>query len=178
MPQLTRYNTAMVVLHWLLAVFILGALFMGLVVLDGMDNNHPRKILLLKLHIVAGVAILFFTLLRLVLRVYTRQPEPAPNLGAVQEKISKGVHHLLYLLTILTALSGMALAYAADLPGILLDQAGALPQNYDRFPAHEAHQVFANLLLLTIALHAAAALYHHFVLQDGLLSRMSIRRKE
>lgn len=173
-----RYNFAMVVLHWILAILIIGALFMGLVVLDEMDGGHPQKILLLKLHVVTGVGILLLTLLRLALRLYTQQPETAPNLGVIQQRLSHGVHQLLYFLTLATALSGIWLAYMADLPAILFGQAGGLPHDFDDFLAHEAHEIFSDLLLLTIAVHTAAALYHHFILQDGLLSRMSLRQKK
>ena len=175
MSEIKRYNATMVVLHWLLAVFILGAIFMGAVVLDEMDSNHPQKILLLKLHIIAGMAILAFTLLRLIVRFRTAQPAPLAH-NRWLEKLTGSVHYLLYLLTILTVLAGLTLAISADLPAVLLDHIGELPKDYEDFLAHEAHDVFAKLLLLTIALHAAAALYHQFILKDGLLSRMSLRK--
>lgn len=175
MSEIKRYNATMVVLHWLLAVFILGAIFMGAVVLDEMDSDHPQKILLLKLHIIAGMAILAFTLLRLIVRFRTAQPAPLAH-NKWLDKLAGSVHYLLYLLTILTALAGLTLAISADLPAVLLDHIGELPKDYEDFLAHEAHEVFAKLLLLTIALHAAAALYHQFILKDGLLSRMSLRK--
>lgn len=177
MSDMKRYSTMMVFLHWLLAIVILAAIFMGAVVLDEMDSEHPQKILLLKLHIVVGAGILAFTLLRLVLRFTT--PQPAPLAGSKQwmNKLSTTVHYLLYLLTILTVLAGVTLAISADLPAVLLNQAGVLPKDYEDFIAHEAHEVFAKLLFITIALHAAAALYHQFILKDGLLSRMSLSKE-
>ena len=39
-------------------------------------------------------------------------------------------------------------------------------------PAEEVHQVLAYCLFGLAALHAAAALYHHFVRRDGVLVRM------
>jgi cytochrome b561 len=36
----------------------------------------------------------------------------------------------------------------------------------------EAHEVLANLLLVAIAAHVLAALWHQFVVRDGALSRM------
>jgi len=176
MPVIKRYNTSMVILHWLLAIFILGAIFMGALVLDEMDSAHPQKIMLLKLHIIVGAGILLFTLLRLILRFTTPQPAAlAGNMG-MMDKLAAGMHYLLYLLTIATALAGLALAISADLPAVLLNHIGELPKDYEDFIAHEAHDIFANLLLGTILLHAAAALYHQFILKDGLLARMSLRR--
>jgi cytochrome b561 len=40
------------------------------------------------------------------------------------------------------------------------------------FPSFRAHAVLATLLAILIAVHVAAALYHQFVLQDGLFRRM------
>lgn len=176
MTQMKKYNTVMVLLHWLLAIFILGALFMGLAVLDDMPADHPQKVLLLKLHIVAGIGILLFTLVRLAVRLVTAQPEPLPGGSPALDRLAKGVHHLLYLLTLLTAGSGIALALAANLPAVLLNHVGTLPADFEDFIAHELHGLFADLLLLTIALHTAAALYHQFILKDGILSRMSLRK--
>ena len=176
MSDMKRYSTIMVFLHWLLAIVILAAIFMGAVVLDEMDSEHPQKILLLKLHIVVGAGILAFTLLRLLLRFTTPQPAPLAGAKKWMDKLSTTVHYLLYLLTIFTVLAGVALAISADLPAVLLDHVGILPADYKKYIAHEVHEVFANLLLLTIILHAAAALYHQFILKDGLLSRMSLSK--
>ena len=176
MSEIKRYNSTMVVLHWLLAILILGAIFMGAVVLDEMDSDHPQKILLLKLHIIVGIGILLFTLLRLIVRFRTPQPAPVTSNNKWMDMLATGMHYLLYLLTILTALAGLTLAFSADLPAVLLNHIGELPKDYEDYLAHEAHDVFANLLLFTIVLHAAAALYHQFILKDGLLSRMSLRK--
>lgn len=176
MSEMKRYSTMMVLLHWLLAIFILGAIFMGAFVLDEMESDHPQKVLLLKTHILAGAGIMLLTLFRLYVRITTAQPAPLASDSPVMDKIAKGMHHLLYLLTILTVLAGVTLAVAADLPAILLNHVAALPKDYEDFVAHEAHGLFANMLFFTILLHAAAALYHQFVLKDGMLSRMALRK--
>lgn len=176
MSEIKRYSTTMVVLHWVLAIFILGAIFMGSVVLDEMDSDHPQKILLLKLHVIVGIGILLFTLLRLIVRLRTLQPAPLASKNKWMDRPATAVHYLLYLLTILTVLAGLALAISADLPAVLLNHIGELPKDYDDYLVHEVHGVFANLLLYTIALHAVAALYHQYILKDGLLSRMSLRK--
>lgn len=176
MSEMKRYSSIMVILHWVLAIVMLGAIFMGAVVLDEMDSEHPQKILLLKMHIVVGAGILLFTLLRLTLRFTTPQPVPVTSNNKLMDKVATGVHYLLYLLTILTALAGVVLAVSADLPAVLLNHIGTLPKDFEDYLAHEVHGIFADLLLATILLHAAAALYHQYVLKDGLLTRMSLHK--
>jgi cytochrome b561 len=41
------------------------------------------------------------------------------------------------------------------------------------FPPSIAHTLLAELLVLFVALHVLAALYHQFVKRDGLLGRIS-----
>jgi len=176
MTELKRYSTTMVVLHWLIAIFILGAIFMGAFILDEMDSEHPQKIILLKLHVIVGIGILVLTLMRLYKRFTTPQPAPLAGSGFLMEKFATGIHYLLYLFTVLTVLAGITLAISANLQVVLLDHIGQLPRDYEEFLAHEVHEVFAELLLLTILLHVAGALYHQFILKDGLLSRMSLRK--
>jgi cytochrome b561 len=40
------------------------------------------------------------------------------------------------------------------------------------FPSFRAHAALATLLAILIVVHVAAALYHQFVLKDGLFRRM------
>jgi cytochrome b561 len=40
------------------------------------------------------------------------------------------------------------------------------------FPTFQAHAVLATLLAILIAGHIAAALYHQFVVEDGVFRRM------
>jgi cytochrome b561 len=44
-------------------------------------------------------------------------------------------------------------------------------------PTFRAHAALATLLAILIAAHIAAALYHQFVLKDGLLRRMWFGRR-
>ena len=51
----------------------------------------------------------------------------------------------------------------------------SLPQIGDRAmrkPITHWHGLAANLLLGLVGLHAAAALFHHYILRDGVLGRM------
>jgi cytochrome b561 len=56
--------------------------------------------------------------------------------------------------------------------GVFQPNGGPLPDNFAVFPTFQAHAVLAALLAILIAAHIAAALYHQFVLKDGLFRRM------
>ncbi len=175
--EVKRYHPALIVLHWLLALAIVLAFAFGAFVLDGMDNTHARKPDLLKMHIALGILILAFTLVRLAVRARSAKPAPLASGKPLMDKVAVGVQHLLYSLTVLTALGGLALTYSADLFGVLFRHAGSLPQDFENFTAHEIHGVLALALLGVTGLHMIGALQHQLILKDGIFSRMSLRNK-
>jgi cytochrome b561 len=106
------------------------------------------------LHIGAGLTVLVLVAARLWLRL-RRGPVPAPDsTPAWVRLISNLVHAALYLLL------------------ILLPATGAAAWFLDIHTAGDMHEVLFNLGMLLVGLHVAAALYHQFVRNDGLLLRM------
>lgn len=165
-----RYHPALVALHWLLAVLLVAALVAGGVVLEDTPNSDPSKVDSLRAHMTLGIAILVLMLVRLAVRLFTRRPAPAVEgpLAAV----AAVTHWGLYAAAIGMAASGMALSVAAGLPGIVFGGEGALPADFAGFTARVVHGLFANILMLLILLHVAAALWHQVVRRDGLMARM------
>lgn len=174
MSAIKRYAPSLVALHWLLAVAIFGAFVMGAFVLDDMKNDVPEKVLLLKLHIVGGLSILVLTILRLIVRLKTGKPEPVVTDNPKMDKVGTGVQHLLYALTFVAALSGMALSIKADLMAILFKNAGALPADFEGFAAHGVHGAMAFTLIGFTLVHVAGALKHQFILKNNMLARMAL----
>ena len=69
------------------------------------------------------------------------------------------------------------IALATGLPDIVFRGSGApLPETFAGIAPRTVHGIVAKLLIALIALHVAAALYHHFVRRDGLLRRMTFGR--
>lgn len=170
--QPTRYHRALVTLHWLMAVLLLVALSMGTFALKTLPNASPDKLDALRGHMLAGGLILLLTLVRLVVRFSTAHPAPATTGNAVLDRLAPAMHWLLYGLVLVMAGSGIAMSVMADLPALVFGAGGALPASFDALPPRTVHGMAAKLLMLGIAAHALAALYHQFVRRDGLLSRM------
>lgn len=171
--EVKRYHPALIALHWLLAIAVLLAIGFGGFVLDGMANVNVHKPGLLRMHLVLGGLILLFTVFRLVVRARTPRPAPIVTGNPLADKVAVAAQHLLYAMTIFVALAGLALAYSANLFGVLYQHTGDLPESFDGLVAHKAHALFAYALLGVIALHVAGALKQHFVLKNGALSRIS-----
>lgn len=164
-----RYHPLLVALHWLLAALILFSLGMGMLSLKEIPNASPDKLFALRGHMVAGIAILALTLVRLV--VLARTPRPAPASTA-----SRIGHVSLYAAVVLMAASGIALAAQAGLRAIVFGGVGTLPESFAAFTPRAVHGVLAWVLLALIAVHVLAALYHQFVRHDHLLRRMGFGR--
>jgi cytochrome b561 len=176
MEKPKRYHPLLIVLHWLLAFMIIFMLLVGLLSLKWMPNN-PAKLLPLGFHMATGILILVLMLVRLVVRVTTKKPEPATAGNRFLDFIGKLTHYALYLFAILMAISGIGVASKAGLFTIVFGASGApLPVDFFVYPVRYAHGYIALILLALIALHFAAAMYHQFFRKDRLLSRMGIGR--
>lgn len=170
---MTRYHPALVALHWLLAILILIALFGGTFILDAMPNDHPNKIEGLQGHMIVGITILVLMLVRLVVRLRTTHPPEADIGNALLNRLSKWAHWAFYLLIFGMLGSGIGMSVLAGLPPIVFGGSGdPLPMTFDDLPPRIAHGFFATALMLLIAGHVGAALYHQFARKDGLLRRM------
>ena len=175
--QPARYHGALVALHWLLALLLIAALAIGTSALKTVPNSSPDKIDALRGHMIAGGLILLLTLLRLAVRLKTAHPAPASTGYALLDRLAPATHWALYGLVLLMAGSGVAMSVLAGLPGIVFGGVGSLPVNFDALPPRAVHGIVAKLLMLAIALHIAAPLYHQFVRRDGLLARMGFGRR-
>ena len=169
----TRYTLPAIALHWLLALMILGAFGFGLY-MTGLPFS-PARLKLYNWHKWAGVTILALTVLRLLWRLSHRPPAP-PAMPAWQQQAYRATHGLMYALFFAVPLVGWAYSSAAGFPIVWF---GVLPLP-DFVPVDKAlaeaikpwHERLAWTLIALVALHIAAALKHHFIDRDGLLSRM------
>jgi cytochrome b561 len=173
-----RYSNVSVILHWLVAIMLLLALFMGSTVLSNTPNSDPAKIDALKGHMIFGFLITFFMIIRLVVKIKTITPPKMVTANPMQDKIGVAVHHILYLLVIVLGLSGFGIAILAGIPDVINGVEGAvLPVDFSEFAPRIAHGIIAKLIMLVVALHVVAALYHQFVLKDSIFKRVMFGKR-
>lgn len=174
-----RYHSALVVLHWLLGFLIVLGLLMGTFSLETIPNSQPEKIDSLRGHMINGLAIGVLMVLRVIIRSLTQKPAPPTTSSMWASKLGRRVHFAIYVVVFLMVASGLALAIQTDLLSIVLGESGKpLPNTFDGLWVRAAHALLAKLLMALIVLHVGAALWHHYVLRDGLLRRMSLSPRE
>lgn len=167
----TRYHPLLVTLHWLVALLVILALIAGKLVFSHMPNTDPNKVLALRVHVVMGMTIGVLMLIRLITRWRSAHPAPATTGIALADRLAPLAHWTLYALVFLMAASGLSLSILSGLGNALFGGA-AMPADFRDFAPRAAHGLFASALILVIALHIVAALYHTLVRRDGLLRRM------
>jgi cytochrome b561 len=169
------YGTVPQALHWITVILVLIAWVLGMFE-DALPKGEARAAGLF-VHITAGLWILVALAARVVWRVV--DPPPPPELtvfGVWGDRASRLAHYALYALLVAVPVVGIAVQFARGEPLPLLGFTEIVsPWTADRAFAHsmkEVHEVLANALVVLAALHAAAALVHHWVLHDRTLTRM------
>lgn len=133
-------------------------------------------------HMAIGLTVLALSLGRLFWRLSHRAPPPPQDIPAWQQVAARATHWGLYILIIALPLTGWAMSSATEerrpLTWFGLFDIPYLPLAPSPIGgnAHNAHVLLGWLALAMVLLHAGAALRHHFVLRDRVLSRMLPRR--
>jgi len=174
----SRYHPLLVALHWLLAALVLAMLGAGFFLLAAMPNTDPQKIGILLIHMSTGMLILALMIIRLIVRMSTARPADATTGHRAADRIAPLTHYGFYVLVVLMAGSGLATAILAGLNRSVFQGTGEpLPSSFAIYPTFVAHGYFALVFVGLIILHLVAALYHQFLLKDGLLRRMWFGRR-
>lgn len=171
-----KYNNIQVLLHWLTALLVLFMLVMGQFSLEQTPNSDPGKMMALRGHMIFGAVILLLTLIRIVWRRRSPQPSHATTGNPLLDKVAVSTHFALNILALLITLSGIGIALQAGLWDIVFAGKGSLPEDFFSFPPRIAHGILTKLLTVLIILHLLGALYHQFILKDGLFSRMRFKK--
>jgi cytochrome b561 len=169
-----RYGIVAQTFHWATAVLVLIAFIYGLGgnEMRVYDAAHDFQRML---HETLGMSVLALVVLRLLWRMLDTRPAPtaAPHWMGMA---SKAVHGLLYALLLALPLTAIFGAWLEGHPLTLLvgvnfvsplPMAHALGESLAEF-----HTLLGDAIMILAGLHAAAAIYHHLVLRDGVLKTM------
>lgn len=134
----------------------------------------------LKLHSSLGAIVLFTALTLMIRRWIYKEPRPEADLPPLKKLAATSVQLLLYALAVFIPLSGLATALFSPTPTLLfgainLSQLAGDPELYARI--RSIHETGTWLAMLMIGAHGGAALYHHFILKDDVLTSMLDVRK-
>jgi cytochrome b561 len=172
-----RWGPSTIALHWLSAALVLALLGLGWFMVHG-DLQAATQFDLYQLHKSLGFLSLALLLLRLGARLAERTPAPPPAMRGWERRLASLAHFAFYGLLLAAAASGWLRVSSAVIPipsrffGLFV-----IPNLVGVDAAFSAdmaliHSVVARLILALLILHVAAALKHHFVDRDDILTRM------
>lgn len=175
MSTTQRYTRTAIALHWLIALLIIAAFFLGLTMVD-IPGFTPTKLKYFSWHKWLGVTVLGLAAIRLLWRLRNAPPPALTSIPHWQQLTAEGVHHLLYLLMFAVPVSGYLYSYAAGVPVVylgLFQMPAIIGPNPELKPLLKTvHYVLTMSMAGVVVAHALAALKHHFFERDDTLKRM------
>jgi cytochrome b561 len=175
MTEPGRFTVLSRVLHWLTAILVFSALFVGFVMVNSVGSYAQ----LIMVHMTLGVLILLVMVVRVVNRLTHHPPAWPPTIGALEGRLVGLSEKLLYGLLLLQPLVGWAMLSAAGGPIVVFGSIHLLriapfdAQLY--WVLRQTHSVIAYTLMAVIAAHISAVLLHTLTLRDRLIERMTFR---
>jgi cytochrome b561 len=169
-----RYDSVEMSLHWATA-FLVVANYLLAQAWGFLQRGTPVRHDLQVLHVSFGLVLTLVVAARILWRVGPGRRVPPATTGLV-EFASKLVHYALYGLLIAEIALGFTFRWAQGEPlGFLGLFAIPSPYPSDKSLARtlgEIHDWTGTAIIILAGFHAAAALFHHFVLRDDVLWRM------
>lgn len=179
------YTRVAIILHWLIALMVIGQLAGGLYMQDLPDAETDLKFRLFQLHKSFGVTILLLTLVRLGWRLTHKAPPLPEAMPALEKLAARGAHVGFYILLIALPLVGWAVVSSSPfadsvktyLFGVIYWPhlpffEGVADRKGLSHDLAEVHEYLAFAMIGLLALHVAAALKHQFINRDSVLSHM------
>ena len=161
-------------LHWLMALSILAMFALGWTAVN--LPMSPTKLELFIWHKSIGLTLLALAVARLLWRLLTQTPAPPAGVSAAEQRLAKSAHAALYLMMIAMPISGYVVNSTANFPfrffgGVRVPNLIAADEGWQR-AAESAHLAGFWVFALLILIHVLAALRHHFVKRNDVLSKM------
>lgn len=171
------YGLVAIAMHWVMALLIFGLFGLGLymVELSYYDSWYRGSLIL---HKSIGMTLLLLWMARVVWRWFNISPKAdTPNRRERLEQIAAHWMHIALYMVILALLMTGYLISTADGRGIEVFElftVPALPWSIDKQEdiAGDIHEILAWSLIVMVAVHALAALKHHFIDKDKTLTKM------
>src|SRR6516164_5156482 len=173
-PERCAFDPLIQFLHWLI-LFLVALAFLLAFLIDLAPSKEAAGFII-QLHRSFGVTLWVVTLIRLVWRQFSRFPNWPADMPQLMRFAAHWSEYALYALLLIQPILGL-LQTNAHGDRVNLFFLGKLPAliGQDRPLARqllEVHDMVGFLLLGLIALHASAALYHHFWRRDDTLAAM------
>ncbi len=172
-----RYGTLSMGMHWAMLLLLI-AVYALINVREFYPRGSELREALKIWHFMLGLGIFALVFARLAIRIAGPTPRIVPEVGAWQGRLAALVHVALYVFMVAMPLLGWLTLSAMGKPipffGLELPPLLGKDESFaDQLK--EIHETIGTLGYYLIGVHAAAAMFHHYVLRDNTLLRMMPR---
>jgi cytochrome b561 len=171
-----KYTRVAVILHWILALLIIGMVLFG----EDLIGKRDGTTFSISAHASFGIAIMGLSVLRVLWRLANAPPPHPATMKQWELTASKIIHGLFYAMMFLVPATGLlAFPYFASESAAATNATlfGIVPvpllHLVDGWNFGQIHELGTKALYPLIALHVLAALKHQFIDRDGILKRMT-----
>jgi cytochrome b561 len=169
-----RYPRPLIALHWL-TLLLLIAVYCAMEFRGQFARGSDPREWMKATHYALGLTVLLLVAVRVGFRLRGPIPPVTPALSPAMKLSATAGHLALYLFMVAMPLAGWLLMsaegnivsfYGLPLPALIAPDK-AFAENLEDW-----HEIGATIGYWLVGLHAAAALYHHYVRRDDTLRRM------
>lgn len=172
--HIERYSGISIALHWLMLLLIVAA-YAAIELREFFPKGSEPREALKMWHFMLGLSVLGLVWLRVAARLMWRAPPSSSDEPKWRHTVAMATHLALYVFMIgmpvagwlILSAEGKSIPFlAAELPALV----GRNDQLADQ--VEEIHELGGIIGYWLIGLHAAASLFHHFILRDRTFARM------
>ena len=170
-----RYGSIAQMLHWLIALLVIGLLAVGLFMTSSAAPQAFKGTLYFY-HKSFGLTVLFFMVFRVLWRMLSIAPELPSSIPAWERFAARVVQGLLYLLLFAIPITGWLMSvWSKRYPDVfgLFEARLPLVKNMELAKLMNTwHEYFAWIIIVLLVLHIGAAFKHHFIAKNAVLRQM------
>jgi len=167
-----EYGLLAKLFHWITFIVLIAQVPFGFY-LVGLEFSD-RRIDLENIHILIGISVFYFVLIRLVWKLFNPSLKSEHNLFKGQTLIAKVNHFLLYVSIFSITISGvLKKLYMGERLNFFIFQYAFKDSNFQLADSFYTLHIYANYLLIAlVSLHILATVVHHVFLKDKILKKM------
>lgn len=165
-----QYGSGAIIFHWLTAFLIISMIPLG-IYMHEMPVGGLKETLY-KAHIVIGIIIFITTILRIVWKLMDNKVTELRTTPRYQQIMAKALHYIFYALMLGAAGSGLGYIILSGVGEQLFVADKVMWPNAKDFIPAEVHEKLTIALIPLLALHILAALYHQYIVKDGIFRRI------
>ncbi len=174
-----NYGSIAKLFHWLIFILILFMILLGFL-MGYIDNNSLRGTAY-TIHKSFGLLILFLMVLRIIWLLINPKPRLPEHMNSFMKFCAHAMHILLYLVILMMPIAGLLLSSYAGYPSSFFGLFSViLPVAKNQALSNlfgDIHEYLAFTIVVLVIVHVLAALKHHIIYKDNVLTRMMPGKK-